>query len=160
MMVLITLRLRQNVKLTILRLRFSLTNQHNMPLRYPSVILLLLLALAACTPQDARPIPTVLPAGDAANGEVLFTSRIGNQVECSSCHSLDGSRGTGPSLLGYGEVAGRRRSGMSAQEYTVRSIVQPGDVVVPGYSNIMPSNFGQHLSDQDLADLVAYLLSQ
>lgn len=49
---------------------------------------------------------------------------------------------------------------MSAEAYSVASILQPGDVVTPGYSNIMPSNYGQHLSDQELADLVAYVLSQ
>ncbi|MBK9123119.1 MAG: cytochrome c [Chloroflexi bacterium] len=105
-------------------------------------------------------VPTALPAGDASSGEELFRSRIGNLPECSSCHSLDGSRGTGPTLLGYGEAAGARRSGVSAQAYTVASILEPGDVVTPGFSNIMPSNYGQHLSDQELADLVAYVLSQ
>lgn len=118
------------------------------------------LMLAACGPQSERVVPTALPAGDASNGEVLFSSRIGNLPECSSCHSLDGARGTGPSLLGYGAAAGSRRRDMSAEEYTIVSILQPGAFVTSGYSNIMPSNYGQYLSDQDLADLVAYVLSQ
>ncbi len=118
------------------------------------------LILAACGPQGERVVPTPLPAGDVARGEALFTSPIGSLPECASCHSLDGARGTGPSLLGYGAAAGSRRRGMSAEEYTVASILQPGAFVTSGYSNIMPSNYGQHLSDQDLADLVAYVLSQ
>ncbi len=35
--------------------------------------------------------------------------------------------------------------------------MNPGAYVESGYKNIMPSTFGQNLSPQQLADLVAYL---
>ena len=45
----------------------------------------------------------------------------------------------------------------SLDQFTHESIVNPGAYVESGYQNIMPSTFGQNLSPQQLADLVAYL---
>lgn len=159
-LVLITLRLRRFVRLTILMSVSTQLSIVQMRYRFPVLLVLSMLVVAGCASDQAPTPRPALPEGSAQRGMSLFETRVGNLPECSSCHSLDGSRGTGPTLLGYGESAGSRRSGQSASEFTVNSILQPGTVITSGFSNIMPSNYSQHLSDQDLADLVAYVLSQ
>jgi hypothetical protein len=48
---------------------------------------------------------------------------------------------------------------MSAEEYAQTSILQPAAYLVSGFSNTMYNQYGQHLSQQDIADLIAYLLT-
>jgi mono/diheme cytochrome c family protein len=133
-------------------------------MRRTTLIILLAMICAACGPAaspnrtpDATPD---VPSGDAAAGDTLFHQKIGGLPECSTCHSLDGTRGTGPTLQGYGEIAGSRRGGEDAVTYTMNSIVNPGQYVVPGFSNLMPAAYGQLLSRDQLADLIAYVLDQ
>jgi len=48
-----------------------------------------------------------------------------------------------------------------AGAYLVEAIVDPGAFVVEGFQDgVMPPNYGQRLSAQQLADLVAFLMSQ
>ena len=129
-------------------------------MRHTTLIILLALICAACGPTGSAGEAVELPAGDAAAGDTLFHQKIGGLSECSSCHSLDGTRDTGPSLQGFGEVAGTRRGGEDATTYTMNSILNPGQYIVPGFSNLMPAAYGQQLSRQQLADLIEYVLSQ
>ena len=75
-------------------------------------------------------------SGDAANGEALFQSM------CTSCHGSDGSGASGPNL--YDRVPLLDES----------SIVE---VLLDGTSGGMPGYSGT-LEDQEIADLLAYLL--
>lgn len=99
-----------------------------------------------------------LPAGDAAAGEQVFSAR-GN---CQACHSLQAGRaGVGPSLAGVATRAESRRPGYSAELYLYESIVYPSAFAAEGYSaHTMPSSFGDTLTDQQLADLIAWLSTQ
>jgi cytochrome c oxidase subunit 2 len=89
-----------------------------------------------------------LPKGDAAAGKPIF-----NQQGCNGCHTLAdaGAKGTtGPDL-------DKALNGKDEQ-FIRESIVNPNAEVAEGYQpNIMPSNYGQQLSQNQLADLVAYL---
>jgi mono/diheme cytochrome c family protein len=143
---------------------FTYPSQGDVPLmaRTALILSLLVLALAACAPaEQPRPIAgfDTLPAGDPARGEILFAQRIGDQPTCIGCHSLDGSRNVGPSILGYREDAAKRVPGQSPEQYTYESIISPWTHLVPGYNNVMPNRYGQVLTAQDAADLIAYLLS-
>ncbi|MCI0711328.1 MAG: cytochrome c [Chloroflexi bacterium] len=97
--------------------------------------------------------------GDADNGKNIFRESIDGQPSCETCHTTDNSRRVGPGLGNIGTTAGERVSGQSAEQYLLSSIVEPGKYVVDGYSNIMPTKFGDVLSDQQLLDLIAYLLT-
>lgn len=129
-------------------------------MRQFTFMFLLALICAACGPTGSAGAPVDLPAGDTGAGNALFHQKIGELPECSSCHSLDGTPGVGPTLQGFGAIADTRRSSQDAITYTMDSIVNPGQVVVPGFSNVMPAAYGQQLSRQQLADLIAYVLSQ
>jgi hypothetical protein len=50
---------------------------------------------------------------------------------------------------------------MTAEEYITQSILDPNAFVVEGFQpDLMPKDFGEKLSDEQLADLVAFLLAQ
>jgi mono/diheme cytochrome c family protein len=104
--------------------------------------------------------------GDPARGESLYhnetSSELRQKLACSGCH-IQATNGTGPMTDGtFTRVQEVRLNdpalaGYTPEQYLVESIVQPGAYVVPGFQNLMLANFGERISLQDLADLVAYL---
>ena len=66
----------------------------------------------------------------------------------------------GPSLAGVKAVASQEVPGQSAEAYLRESIVDPDAHVVEGFSpGVMPSTYGTQLSDEQITDLVAYLMT-
>ncbi len=99
------------------------------------VLPLTAVCLAAVGTVHAQNAP---PAGDAANGKRLYM-----ETGCYQCHGTvgQGSRGTGPHLapkpMPYAAFAGQVRKPVNA---------------MPPYTSVV-------LSDQELADIYAYLLT-
>ena len=117
--------------------------------------LIMLMGLTACGGDDGA-----TPAGgDAQAGQLVFTEVAA--PTCSSCHSVQaGDTIVGPSLAGIANVAGQMVSGQSAEVYLHESIVDPDAYLVEGFqAGIMPSNYGTQLSEQQINDLVAYLMT-
>jgi mono/diheme cytochrome c family protein len=112
--------------------------------------------LAGCASQT--PTSATLPKGDADNGKVLFAESVNGAPSCTTCHTLDGSVVVGPSLQGYAQRAATRTD-LSAEAYTLQSITQPAVHIVEGFPNAMFGQYGQKLSAQQQADLIAYLLT-
>ncbi len=115
-----------------------------------------------------------LPAGDAAHGQQLFAQNAklasGANAPCTACHSLvAGEVKVGPSLAGVASRAGSREPGKSAESYIRESIQLPSAYIVsddpahnykgPNGNSLMPDGLGNQMSPQDLADLIAYLLT-
>ncbi len=107
-------------------------------------------------------ITAPLPEGNTASGEALAMSQA-----CVNCHV---TQALGPAWLTDPKIGARAETrftesgytgaAASAQEYLVESIVLPDAHVVEGYAdNIMPEDYGSKLTPQQMADLVAYLLS-
>ena len=125
----------------------------------------LLLLLAACgggDTSDGGQAEAV--SGDPGRGETLFNqSSIGSASAsgCMTCHSLEeGVTLVGPSLAGVAARAPERVPELSAEEYLRQSIVEPNAYVVEGFSEgLMYQNYGRELTDQQIADLVAFLLT-
>ncbi len=111
------------------------------------------------TPTPATVVGTIPsqtgPPGNATRGKAIYTTN-----GCGACHTFKpaGSTGkVGPNLEDLAASAKKANQGSLAQ-YTLSSIVNPNAYVVPGYpGNVMPATFGQKLSRQQLADLVAFL---
>jgi hypothetical protein len=126
-------------------------------------------------------INQTLPPGDGARGKLLVAATI-NDYSCNYCHvAVDESvatRGPGPVWLGDmnndGAIAARAETrylgddytgdATTAQQYLFESIVLPNAYIIkhvyyewePGKS-AHPDNYGQLLTAQDLADIIAYL---
>jgi len=123
------------------------------------VPLLLGVLVVGCGGQPAAQPATV---GDAAAGEALFRqTTIGSAPGCSVCHSTEPNQaGVGPSLAGVASRAGQRVSGQSAEDYLRQSILNPNAYIVQGYApNGMYQDFAKVLTDKQVNDLVAYLLT-
>jgi mono/diheme cytochrome c family protein len=121
-------------------------------------IFVLVIFVSACGAPSAQTTEN-LPPGDASQGVQLFTQTINGAPPCSTCHTLDGTALVGPSLQGYAANAQTRIEGTSAEDYTHTSIVQPATYLVSGYGNAMYTQYAQRLTPQQIADLIAYLLT-
>jgi nitric oxide reductase subunit C len=109
-------------------------------------VVILSMLLAACG-GDAG-------GADVQAGQELFSQTvIENQPGCITCHSLtEGEVIVGPSMAG---IASRQGA-----DYIRQSIVDPNAVLVDGFEpNTMPDVWGEVLTDQQVDQLVAYLLT-
>lgn len=98
--------------------------------------------------------------GDPLNGQILYDGDLG----CAGCH-ISESKIAPPTEGTYTRVEEIRLADAALVDYTIRqylveSIVQPAHYLVPNYQNIMLNNFGERITLQELADLVAFLESQ
>ena len=73
--------------------------------------------------------------------------------QCSGCHTLKAAGASGTTGPDLDKVV----PGMSAAAVK-QSIVDPSAKIAPGYADVMPKNFGQLISPQELNDLVNFLL--
>ena len=105
-----------------------------------------------------------LEIGDPERGREIFETGGGViSGNCAGCYRMDGSVGAppqGPSLQGISERAGDRVPELSAVEYLRQSIVDPSAFLVEGFDDNMAKGFGILLSEEDIDDLVAFMLTQ
>lgn len=132
-----------------------------------ALCLLALILLAACGGGEAAASVDPHDIGDPENGRLIFEN--GNDVvhECANCHTLDGvdkERGSGiwksPTLKGISGRAGERVPGMSAVDYLRESILDPDAFVAEGYTDSMNSGYQWGLTEEELNDVIAFLLTQ
>ncbi len=86
-------------------------------------------------------------------GQMLYTRR------CSSCHSTDGTRRTGPSFQGLFNRTVTFTDGSTAtadENYIHDRIVEPHRKVVAGYDPVMPTFRGQ-LRDREITAIIEYI---
>lgn len=116
-------------------------------------------ALAGCGGSGPEPAPQPTPQTAATEGQRVYA-----QDGCSSCHSIDGGSGTGPTFKGLAgstvELKGGRRA-KADDAYLRRAIVDPDAEAVDGYpSGLMSASVrGLGLADKpgDVRALVAYI---
>lgn len=128
----------------------------------PVILLMMVFAivLTACSPEpDIEASPEIVAIGNPTNGRTLFRNGGDSGVPCASCHTLDEQDLVGPGLAGIATHAETRIEGMTAEDYLHNSITHPGDYLVDGFENTMNSNYSVTLSESDINDLVAYLLT-
>jgi mono/diheme cytochrome c family protein len=89
--------------------------------------------------------------GDAKAGKEIFTKTA--SPACATCHTY----GPAGSTAKVGPNLDTGLQGKSA-EFVLESIVNPSAEVTAGFTDIMPKDYGTKLDDQQLADLVAFLL--
>ncbi len=130
---------------------------------------------------DEAHMELAMSMGDPENGQVLFTTIIPQTgFACSTCHRVDSPEtligpgllniadpGHDPSLHEHGdsdheatETPQIDRTMDEVVDYMRTSIVHPGEFVVPGFPDLlMPQVYEQLLSEQEINDLIAYLIT-
>ncbi len=98
--------------------------------------------------QDVADVPTAVE-GNYDRGFNLFVQN------CAMCHGAED--GTGPSLGTLTREAATRVEGLSAEAYIYQSIVDPTAYVVEGYAPMMPTDFAERLTEQEIRDLVVFV---
>jgi len=97
-------------------------------------------------------VDALLAIGQPENAEAALV-----KYTCTACHR--GETSIGPLFEGLAERAATRRPPMPADEYIYESIIHPGVYIVEGYQNVMLPDIGSRISDQELADILVYLLT-
>jgi mono/diheme cytochrome c family protein len=105
-----------------------------------------------------------IPSGEIVAGELpaergreLFFDSANT---CILCHAVDGQGGTrGPDLSGVATRASDRVPGLTAEEYLRQSIQESTAFVVEGFEPIMPPGLINVIGEENLDDLIAFLLS-
>ena len=118
-------------------------------------------------PVQAAQDPIVLLVsrfGNAEHGAELFVTTYNTGAgpyACSTCHNvITDDQLIGPGMYTISDRAANRMPGVAAETYVYNSILNPNEYVVEGFvSGVMPQNYRDLLSDQDLYDLTAYLFS-
>lgn len=106
--------------------------------------------------------------GDPERGDLLYHGQEkpenGRPLNCYTCHV---GAVNGPAVDGTWARAQNERlrlpefAGYTGEHYLVESIILPNSYIVPNYAaNVMPDNWGDKLTLQELADIVAYLQTQ
>jgi hypothetical protein len=100
-------------------------------------------------------------AQDDAGRSLYFETTLGTNAGCRICHSLDREVTlVGPSFAGLATRAATTVPGLTAAEYLRQSIVDPDAFVVEGFpAGQMVPNYLDLLGDEDIDDLVAFLLT-
>lgn len=112
--------------------------------------------LTACSAlTGATPTPD-FTRGDPERGKVLFSA-----TGCIQCHAVvPDVQIVGPSLFAVGTRAANHKEDVSAEEYLYESIVEPNVFIAEGFQpDLMPKTFKEVLVPEDIADLIAYLVT-
>lgn len=116
------------------------------------------------TTVSAEQLAKAEAVGDVAIGEELFFAPmdgINHDFSCSSCHTLDGTtNGRQPSLLGISTVAGTRVEGMSDVDYLRQSLTDPLAFKAGDWPASMPYQYSDVLGEDQVNDLVAFLMTR
>lgn len=146
-----------------------------LPLRSFIWSLLLLILLTACgseapatSPYASQIANNNFPSGEAANGQTMFNQRvIGSQGApgCMTCHApeivLVGPPQNDLITLATETLDNPNYTGQATtvEGYLWESVVNPSVYVTEGYANVMYKEYADRLTEQEIADLVAYMLA-
>lgn len=101
--------------------------------------------------------PIVFDPEAAARGETLAVD-----TGCLACHTIDGTTGVGSTWKGLAGSSRPLTSGetvIADDAYLTTAIVDPAAQIVAGFDNLMPPDYADKLTDDQVGDLVAYINS-
>lgn len=101
--------------------------------------------------------------GQIPQDPVSKGQRLAETNGCIGCHSLDGSTSVGPSwqgAFGSERILMDGQTVMVDEEYLHTAIVNPNAQVPEGYPpNVMPQNYADLFSEEDISNLIAFIES-
>jgi cytochrome c oxidase subunit II len=114
-------------------------------------------AIIRVIPQDA--FDRWLDAAGVGSMAPEDLGRLLWKTQCSSCHSIDGSKNTGPTwlnLYGREEVMTDGSTVTACDNYIRESIINPQAKIVKGYENANMSSFAHYTNDQ-INGIIAFM---
>jgi cytochrome c2 len=108
------------------------------------------------------PIAFFVSQSNPAHGNELFHTFFDQAgYMCATCHRTDSEEKLiGPGLLNVGTRGATRVPGQIAERYIFNSITNPQMYVVPTFpENLMPQVYSRVFKEQDIYDLIAYLMT-
>lgn len=113
------------------------------------------------TPTPGTPMPgTPTPTADVSPG---VGQLVVQQQGCLACHSTGGATLIGPTFQGLFMSEVPLQSGgtvVADEEYLRESIVDPNAQIHEGFPpGVMPQNYGEELTEQEIDSIIAYLES-
>ena len=126
--------------------------------------------LAQMPPTPTRVVPPT-PAATATPTKIEGSDALTiiNNAGCTSCHQIGDigeAHKVGPDLSNIGVDAAARLPDFSAADYIRQSILEPNAFLAPVcpnsdcLPNVMPQDYGQRLTEDQLRTVVAFLLTQ
>ncbi len=103
--------------------------------------------LTACSGDDGPPLTASAEEG----------RDVARSLGCAACHGRNGEGGVGPSWAGLHGTTVALEGGTTVvadDDYIRRSILEPTDEIVAGYTVVMPNN---NLDDGQIDAVVAYI---
>jgi cytochrome c2 len=129
-------------------------------------------ATATSLPPTEAATEEAVASGDPQRGQLVFntphTLPDGIQWACAACHSVapEGTILIGPGLwnVSVHGVGHQHDQELSPEAYIRNSIINPQDVIAPHpqgaqWPLAMPQGFGEVLTEQEIDDLVAYVMT-
>jgi len=105
-------------------------------------------------------VPTLADMPNMTEDEKAGQKLMTGKGACVGCHIVQNVGGnTGPNLNGVAQRAPERELGLSAEEYIRKSIRQPASYLVSGYGALMPAYTPANLTDDEVSQIIAYLLT-
>ena len=102
--------------------------------------------------------PIAFDSEAAMRGQITAES-----TGCLQCHTVDGTpSNSGPTWQGVAGASVTMTTGetiVADDAYLLESIVDPSALIVEGFEPIMPPDYGETLSTQEIDDLVEYIKS-
>lgn len=106
------------------------------------------------TDNYAATVAALLENADPANGAALVEFH-----GCIACHRIGAANNIAPAFEGIAERAATRRPPLTAAAYLYEAITNPAAYVVEDYNLSMPQDYAQRLSEREIGDIIAYLLT-
>lgn len=109
------------------------------------------------------PEPTQAPVATATEptDPVALGRSLSARNGCAACHSVDGTSLIGPTwqgLFGKEEMLADGATVLVDEAYLIESILDPNAKIVRGFTpGIMPQDFAQKLSDEQIDAIIAYI---
>ncbi|MBI5666610.1 MAG: c-type cytochrome [Chloroflexi bacterium] len=94
-----------------------------------------------------------------ANANPGNGAKLVEKYNCIACHRAGAENRIAPPFAGVAERAPSRRPPLAAEAYLYEAITHPTAYVVEGFTPAMPQNYPDVLSEQELGDIIAYLLT-
>ncbi len=108
-------------------------------------------------------VADTIAADPCLEGDQIGCGRkLSTESGCLACHSLDGSNNIGPTWVGLFGSEHAHTDGTTSvvdAEHIYEAIRNPGAQIYTGFENVMPVAIGETLTDEDIADITAFIES-